>query len=508
MSEARVTAWKCGVCGYVHQGLQPPEECPICGAAREEFEPYEELLAVHPGAPSPSAWQCLVCGHLAAGEAPPAECPTCGAARESFEPLAEPAAAGQASGRRARVVIVGAGVAGLSAAESLRAAVPRAEVTLISREADLPYYRLNLTRYLAGEVTEDDLPIHPLAWYDEHGIRLLLGADVGEIDLEGKRVALRAGGSEPFDQLILAAGAHPFIPPIPGADKEGVFSLRTVGHARRLLEAAASGARCVCIGGGILGLETAGALARRGARTTLLEGFPWLLPRQLNRRAAELLAERVAGMGIGLRAGVRVAEIAGDGRATAVRLESDEQVPADLVVITAGVRANSRLARTAGLHVNQGVVVDDYLVTSHPDVLAAGDVAEHRGVLYGIWPAAKYQGSIAGLNAAGVKTQFAGIARSNTLKVLGIDLFSIGQVEATDGAYRALEAEDGGRYLRFLFRDGLLVGAVLLGDTTLTPSVKSAVENRTDLSGLLARGPSAADVAAHLARLTAASKNP
>jgi nitrite reductase (NADH) large subunit len=143
-------------------------------------------------------------------------------------------------------------------------------------------------------------------------------------------------------------------------------------------------------------------------------------------------------------------------------------------------------------------VVDDYLNTSHPAVLAAGDVAEHRGTVYGIWPAAKYQGSIAGLNAAGIKTQFAGIPRSNTLKVLGIDLFSIGQIEAADGAYLAPEGQDGDHFMRFLFHDGRMVGAVLLGDTALTAAVKAAIENKTDFSRLLAGRPRAGDVAAYL----------
>ena len=156
-------------------------------------------------------------------------------------------------------------------------------------------------------------------------------------------------------------------------------------------------------------------------------------------------------------------------------------------MIATGIRSNSHLARQAGLEVNQGVVVNDRLATSHPDVFAAGDVAEHRGQVYGIWGPAQYQGSIAGLNMAGGCVEFGGIPRSNTLKVLGLDLFSIGRIDAEDASFRTFECEAEGRYFRFVFRENRLVGAVLLGDTKLMATVKKAVESGADLSDLLAR---------------------
>ena len=162
-------------------------------------------------------------------------------------------------------------------------------------------------------------------------------------------------------------------------------------------------------------------------------------------------------------------------------------------------RSNSHLARHAGLAVNKGIVVDDYLATSHPSILAAGDAAEHRGVLYGIWMASQAQGKIAGMNAAGVRTEFGGIPRSNTLKVLGLDLFSIGQIEPEDASYEAVEQESEGGYFRFVFRDNNLVGAILLGDTALTARATSAIQTRRDFSALLRQRPAAADVLARLA---------
>jgi nitrite reductase (NADH) large subunit len=283
------------------------------------------------------------------GLQPPLECPTCRALADRFALLGDTAEAVAAVGRAPKVVIIGAGIAGIAAAESLRLAAPAAEITIVSRELELPYYRLNLTRYLAGEITEHELPIHPMAWYQEQQLRLLLGAEASGIDPEGHVVALRNGDKLPFDKLLLAAGAHPFIPPLPGCEQEGVTSLRNLGDARRILAACEPGAKCACIGGGLLGLETAGGLARRGCDVTLLEGHGWLLPRQLNQQAGEMLNRYVATIGIALRTNARTREIIGDKRVHSVLLEDGSIIPAELVVIATGIRANSHLARRAGL---------------------------------------------------------------------------------------------------------------------------------------------------------------
>ncbi len=497
MTDQTPNAWRCSVCGYVHQGASPPDVCPICGASRDDFEPYvdETRPSARDGA---ERWKCLNCGHVHVGSQPPERCPVCGARTDRFEPVDVPAEQAASTSQPKQVVIVGAGIAGISAAESLRAASPSTEIVLISREKGLPYYRLNLTRYLAGEVAEQELPLRPEGWYEEQNIALKDGAEVADLALDEHVVRLRDGESVPFEKLILTAGSHPFVPPFPGATRGGVTSLRTLDDARQILQSIPAGPRCVCIGGGILGLEAVGGLARRGANVTLLEGHGWLLPRQLNETAASIVEQHVAKLGINLLKGASVAEILGDERVRGVQLKDGATVPADLVIIATGVRPNSYLARQAGLEVNQGVVVDNHLVTSHSDVLAAGDVAEHRGVVYGLWNPSQYQGSIAGMNAAGRTNEFGGIPRSNTLKVLGLDLFSIGQFEPTDASFEVCDERLEDRYWRFCFRDNALVGAILLGDTTLTAPTKAAVERRADFSALLRKRPSAADVKAHL----------
>ena len=194
--------------------------------------------------------------------------------------------------------MIGAGAAGIAAAESLRTAASATEIVLISQEKEHPYYRLNLTRYLAGEVGREELPIHPAAWYDEQHIQLLLGTEVCRLHLEDHAVELRNGNRLAFDKLLWQQAPIPLFRPFPEQTAQGVTSLRTVHDADYILDACQAGARCVCIGGGILGLETAGALARRGADVTLLEGHEWLMPRQLNPKAGAILGDHVRRLGI------------------------------------------------------------------------------------------------------------------------------------------------------------------------------------------------------------------
>jgi nitrite reductase (NADH) large subunit len=471
--------WKCDVCGYIHRGDALPESCPVCGATPDLFSVFE---AVAPATSATSRrWRCTVCDHVHVGGSPPAACTVCAAERSLFEPLPEVAPLVAVQADVGRILIVGAGIAGLTAAEQARVVSPDVAITVIGKESGLPYYRLNLTRYLAGEVNEESLAIQPSTWFAEHRIELLEG-EVAAIDRVRQEVRLRDGTVMPYDRLVLANGAHPFVPPLPGVTRQGVLPLRTRVDALAIVKQATPGARCVCLGGGLLGLEAAGALQRRGASATVLEGFGWLLPRQLAEPAAARLQRHIEGLGVAVRCGVRVEEILGDERVRGVRLAGGEVIAADLLVLATGVRPNSYLARQSDLEVKGGVVVDDRLFTSDAAILAAGDVAEHRGVLYGIWPTAYAQGIVAGANAVGGALEFRGIAPSNRLKVLDVDLYSVGQFHPTDGSFQVIEEQTERTYLRLVCRDGKLIGAILYGDTQLAGLLKDAIEHGTQLA--------------------------
>ena len=463
----------------------------MCGAGASEFKVVKPAPAVT--AKAIMRWECTVCGYIHEGAAPPDSCPLCGADAKLFRPLVE-AVAAASTGSAARIIIVGAGIAGLSAAEEARRASPNARIILLSADTEYPYYRLNLTRYLAGEITRADLPIHPAEWYSQHQIELRLHTQVTHLDLPGHQVELDSGEKLPFDKLILASGAHPFVPPLPGGDLPGVISVRTVQDADRLLELAKPGKRCLCVGGGLLGLETAGALARRGVQVGVLESHEHLMPTQLDSAAGDFLSRHLDRIGVQLHRSVHVKSMAGEKQLTGVILEEGPTLPADVVVFATGVRATSHLARQAGLEVQRGVVIDNLLATSHPDVLAAGDVTEHLGVIYGNWSVAQTQGRAAGRNAAGLPAEFPGVPRAHTLKVLGIDTFSIGQFNPMDGSYRRLAETTEKHYQSFIFHEGFLVGANLVGEASLAGQVRAAVELRTNFSVLLSQQPTVSAV--------------
>lgn len=489
-------AWRCVVCGYIHHGDAPPEICPVCGAPASDFEAHIETPPP-PQAPA-GRWRCVVCGYIHEGPTPPDECPLCGAGPESFEADSGEPRTPSAPGRPARVAVIGGGIAAVSAVEAIRQASPDSSIAMISGEAELPYYRLNLTRLLAGEIAESALTIHSEDWYIQNRIALRLGMEIRTLSATDKKLTAGSGETIEYDKLILCTGAHPFMPPIEGIDLPGVFALRTTRDAQAILEKTRPGRRCVCVGGGILGLETAGALVRRGMNVTLLESHGYLMPRQLNAAAGEIMRQFIMDLGIDLMTRVQSKAFLGSTSVEAVQLTDGRKLPADLVLVTTGVRSNTWLARQAGLDVHHGITVGNRLQTSHPDIYAAGDCAEHAGILYGSWQAAQYQGRIAGMNAAGQATEFGGLPRSHTLKVLGLDMLSVGCFEPPDGSYLTLDDESLGHYMRFVFHDGCLVGALLLGNTALSARITRAVDNRENFHAFLNKSPTARDIASRL----------
>lgn len=472
--------WKCEVCGYIHTGDEPPFSCPVCGSGRECFSVFE--ISVEQKEPvTVFIWQCGVCNYLHHAMESPATCPVCSATGNLFAPLHPSEAPFVQSDDIQRIVVLGGGIAGLTAATEARRQSPHSAITLVSREQSLPYYRLNLTRFLAGDIAEEALQMQSHQWFEEQAIECLF-AEATSIDREQRLVCLRDGRQLGYDRLVLANGAHPFIPPFPGATRDGVRVLRSIEDARAILLRLTPGIRIVCIGGGLLGLETAGALARQGATITVVEGFSSLLPRQLPPRAGNMLQQRLESQGLTVLCGETVKELAGDESVQGVLLDSGRQLPAEMVIVTAGVRPNSYLARQAGLTVHRGIVVDDRMTSSDPAILAAGDVAEHRGTLYGIWPASYAQGIVAGCTAAGGKAEFNGLAPSTRVKVLDIDLFSCGQIHPEDASTSSYEFDRDGVYRAIFCRDGQLVGAVLYGDTTGAGWLKEIVESGRQIS--------------------------
>ncbi|MEA4811604.1 MAG: FAD-dependent oxidoreductase [Anaerolineaceae bacterium] len=380
--------------------------------------------------------------------------------------------------KQTHYIIIGGGIAGVSAAEAIREVDDTGKITLICSESELPYFRMNLTRYLAGEIDESKLPLHTEAWYKTHQIELLLENKVEVIEPKKKKLILSDKSDLSYDQLIIANGAQPFVPPFPGKDLKGVMTVRSHTDADQILDCCASPIKVICIGGGLLGLENAGALAKRGVDVTVIETFDWLLPRQLPKEGGKKLEESIKKMGIKVVTGGKVKEIRGETTVKAVAFEDGSELPADLVLITTGVAADLNLAKAANLKVNKGVVVDEQMRSSEADIYAAGDICECNGKLYGLWLPAKAQGTVAGHNAAGKKDVFKEMPPSAKLKVLGIDLFSVGQVAPADEKDLLLTETKRDCFAGFVLREGVIVGASLLGDLGLMEEVKMAVNDK------------------------------
>jgi nitrite reductase (NADH) large subunit len=370
-----------------------------------------------------------------------------------------------------RYLIIGNGVAGATAAERIKEHDPDGRITIITDERHSFYYRPRLPEVMSGQVDISKITLRQAEWYAQAGIDLRLGEKVNAGDAGQRTVTTDQGKTESYDELLVATGAHPFVPPVPGADQAGVFALRTAEDALNIGRAAAVAEQAVLMGGGLLGLEAGAALTRMGLKVQVIEMFDRLLPRQMDPAGAAMLQRRLEGMGFSFSMGVKAKEIAGDGKAEGVILEDGTRLPGGLVLFSAGIRGNVGLAQNLGLAMDKGVQVDDLMQTSIAGVWAAGDHIEHRGRLYGIWPASRDQGEVAGINMAGGRAEYHGTTMSNSLKVVGVDLTSAGDIDP-DGKLTSAVYQDETAYRKIVLDQGRIKGLIFFG---LTDGVKETL---------------------------------
>jgi nitrite reductase (NADH) large subunit len=392
-----------------------------------------------------------------------------------------------------RFVILGNGVAGVNVARYIaRAGQPDTSIEIYTDESYTYYPRPKLPDFLAGVISQADLIQYGPDWYAERGIQLRLNCRAVGLDVASQRLTLADGSAVPYDRLLLASGGRSNIPPIKGTDKAGVFSLRSLADALVIRAHATQAGAAVVIGGGLLGLEAARGLHLLGLKVTIVEFFPRLLPRQLDDAGAAALQKTIEALGISVLTNAATEELTGAERVNGVRLKDGRQLPADLVLISAGVRSNTELPQAAGLKVNRGVIVDDAMRTSAPAIWAAGDVAEFAGRVWGIIPAAVEQARIAAANmlsptGAGAAA-YVDIVPSNTLKVVGIDLTSIGAVNPEGEGFTELRRSGpAGQYAKLVLRDGKIVGAIMLGEKERVGPVTELIKRGTDVSEVAVR---------------------
>lgn len=410
--------------------------------------------------------------HLDPGAAAPAA---------DVEPLAIPA-------DLQRIVIVGNGIAGVTAADVIRRHWKQGELHLVGAERHPLYNRMAITKLIYGRTAMQGLLLMPEKWYEERGITTWLNTRVRRIDRDARKVELATGETLEYDRLILAAGSRSFVPPIENFALPGCHTLREAEDAMAIREYVQRHdvRHAVVAGGGLLGLEAAYALLRMGLRVHVLDRSPQLLSRQLDARASQHLQAYLQGLGLHLGFGQEVAAAEGDGRLSSVRLKDGTRMDCELLLVAAGIAPNLLLASDAGAQTGRGVQVDDRMQSSIPNVYAAGDAAEWRGApgqVPGLWAVAVEQARIAALNALGDDATYAPKPVPIALKVAGVDLSSIGVFEAGPGD-ETLVFEDGTRYRKLVLRDGKAVGALMLGHPELADAVVSAVDAQRDLSPL------------------------
>ncbi|MFG1421590.1 NAD(P)/FAD-dependent oxidoreductase [Roseixanthobacter liquoris] len=399
------------------------------------------------------------------------------------------------------LVIIGNGMAAAKLCEELaQRALGRYAVAVVGAEPQLAYNRVLLSDVLAGKVAVAEAQLKPASWWRDRGVTLLYGNPATAIDRATKTVALADGGHLPYRHLVLATGSHPIRLPVPGMDLPGVRTFRDLADVAALMAAAKPGTRAVVIGGGLLGLEAASGMAGAGAQTTLIHLMDRLMERQLDARAGALLRQAVEARGIEVLLTASTAQVEGTDHVTGLRLADGRLIPADIVVVACGVRPNADLARAAGLACNRGVLVDDTLATDDPAIHAIGECAEHRAAVYGLVAPAYEQARVLARRFAGEDARYEGSAVATNLKVSGVHVFSAGDVTGGPGTEDIVLTDRAhGIYRRLIVKDGLLIGAVLYGDTADGLFYLDLITNRTPIAAMradLAFGPVARDAAA------------
>ncbi|TDR73322.1 nitrite reductase large subunit NirB [Paludibacterium purpuratum] len=371
---------------------------------------------------------------------------------------------------RQKLVVVGNGMAGIRTVEELLALAPELyDITVFGAEPHPNYNRILLSPVLAGEQAFQDIILNTPQWYAEHGIALHMGKTVNRID-RVRRVVIADDGTEAaYDRLLLATGSTPIMLPVPGKDLAGVISYRDIHDTEAMMAAAACKRHAVVIGGGLLGLEAANGLRLRGMDVTVVHLGDWLLDRQLDAVAGDLLRQALAARGIAFLLGKQTAALVADaaGAVAGVRFQDGEEIAAELVVMAVGIRPNTALAQAAGLHCDRGIVVSDALQTFDPRIYAVGECVSHRGVAYGLVAPLFEQAKVCANHLARLGIgRYQGSVLATKLKVTGIDLYSAGDFMGGEGQEEIVLSDPaGGVYKKLVIENDKLVGVCLYGDT-------------------------------------------
>lgn len=404
--------------------------------------------------------KCMVCGAIF--EASITVCPTCGVGAENFVPV-QVSDVSYSNDTNNRYVILGAGTAALSAATAIRERDNTGSIVMISDEDELPYNRPMLTKNMFAGPEEMVFTIHNKAWYDENRIELAFGKKIASLDPAAKKVVMEDGQVYEYDKCVYALGSHFFVPPFEGHQDPHVTTIRTLADIAKVADFLKEGKNAVVIGGGVVGLEAAWELCKYQCNVTILEAMPSLMSNKLDPTASHMLQDIFEANGMRVLAGASTKKYENG----AIHLEDGTVIPADVVVVSCGVRANSAIAAEAGAELGRAILVNDKMETNLPDVYAAGDCVEFAGMNYALWPEATDQGTVAGRNACGDEAHYESQVFGMTMHVANTELYAIGKTAGPEN-FKTVEFLDPVKNTlkKYFFLNDLLCGVTLIGDTS------------------------------------------
>src|SRR6266567_1741949 len=386
-----------------------------------------------------------------------------------------------------KLIVIGNGMAGIACVEQVLKYEKKFEIVIFGDETHVNYNRILLSSVLGGENSVDDITLNGLEWYRQHGIQLKLGVRITDVNPDEKTVRGDDGSVTAYDKLLIATGSSPLIPSIEGVQKKGVFVFRNLDDTRAMLERARPGIKAVVIGGGLLGLEAARGLQVQGCEVTVVHLMETLMERQLDPTGGGYLAAKMNQMGITVLLGLSTTAILGNGKVEGVQFKGGGSIPADLVVIAAGIRPNVGLGHEAGLEVKRGIVVNDYMETSHPDIFAVGECVQHNGICYGLVAPLIEQGKVVAATITGNKgPKYQGSVLAAKLKIMGVDVFSAGEINDKLDGSEVIRYEDPslGIYKKLTLKSNKLSGVILVGETNDSHNYMEWMRSQVDLSAM------------------------
>lgn len=421
--------------------------------------------------------KCLVCGDIF--DSSQEICPVCGVGKEHFVPYEEESVSFKRNTKEV-YIILGNGAAGISAAEAIRERNETCSIVLVSNEAVCSYNRPMLTKSLSTLLSANEIAIHKEDWYKQNNIINMLGVNVDKLISEEKVVILNDGTKLKYDKCIYALGSECFIPPFVGYDQAEVIAIRRIADVEKIRAFIPKVNNTVVIGGGVLGLEAAWEMSK-SSKVTVLEIADKLMGRQLDDAAGELLGTIIKEIDIDFRVNAKITEITGEGSVSGVKLEDGEFHPAELVIVSCGIRSNSEVAQGAGIAVERGVVVNNKMETSVADIYACGDCAQYDGINYGIWPQALEMGKVAGANAAGDSLTYETVTAALTFEGMNTSLFAAGDNGTNPNVqYKSVEFKDQAKktYEKYYFCEECLTGVILIGDISKLVQMTDAIKEK------------------------------